>query len=207
MYFIRIIEETSTWEKVQKGLVPIKIGDEIVDELKTGEKVTFVVTDMNEEYIRIETKGHIGSKVPWHHTYIVDIPESDMFHYLHSTILETFPDDLKNIIETVERKYISYLQGVKSYECKLFLPDPLEVYGTLTFFSKEIPPEHIIYEQLEYYKHNRPLKGGKCWLNSARKEKNTSICCMDCQWEDSSIPWDKNYVSVCFFIKKHLYKI
>lgn len=157
---------------------------------------------MNEEYIRIETKGHIGPKVQWHNTYIVDVPKSDMFNYLHTTILESFPDELRNAIITTERKYISFHGGVKSYQCKLFLLDPLEIYGTLTLFREGIPSEHIIYDKLEYYKHNSPLKRGKCWLNSARKEGLSSVCCMDRQWEDSSAPWDKNYVSVCSFIKR-----
>ena len=33
VHFIRMVEEKSTWEKVQKGLTHIKIGDEIVEEV------------------------------------------------------------------------------------------------------------------------------------------------------------------------------
>jgi hypothetical protein len=203
-YLIKIIKEEipSSWEDIQRGRLDVKIGSEIVEKLKTGEEVIFVVTDMDEEYIRIETKGHIGPKVPWHHTCIVDVPKSDMFHYLHTKILESFPDELRNVIATTERKYISFRNGVKSYECKLFLPDPLELFGTFTTFKKEIPLEHVIYEQLEYYKHTPLSKGGKCWLNSGRKESFHSVCCMGGTFEESSVPWEKNYVSVCFLIKR-----
>lgn len=205
MYLLEIIEKKidSSWENVQRGLIDIEIGSEIVEKMKTGEKISFVITDMNEEYIRVETKSHIGEKVQWHHTYIVDVPESDIYQYLHTTIWDSFPEELKNAIAITQRKYISFNNGIKDYQCKLFLPDPQEIFGRVsTVLNKEIPSEYIIYDRLEYYKQNAVSKKGKCWLNSGRKEYFTTVSCIDGGWEDNSLPWKENFVSICFYIKR-----
>ena len=98
--------------------------------------------------------------------------------YLDNEIWALLPDDLQEVIATVDRKYMDGKEE-KIYQTKLFLPSASEVFDENNCFGEE-----NLYEQLDYYRdrHHRVKLNGfgggsACWwLSSPSSGSATSFC-------------------------------
>ena len=126
---------------IANGKVELSVGNTITTRMKSGKEVDFVITDVDDEAYRLESRDCMGRHDP--------MAEIDKFF---SDVWADLPDVLReNIIET-ERQYKDSNGKVRRVTRALFLPAASEIF----------PPESCcgdegLYEQMEWYKnvHNR----------------------------------------------------
>lgn len=121
---------------VGSDFVPHLIGAEFDIELTNGDNVKFVVTDMDEEGIRVESRNCYGGHIPM----------TKMEEHLYD-MLWLLPGYVKNRIIRTPRKHL-YKNGEEYTEdVLLFLPAASEV------FPEEMCNGDIgLYQQLDWYK-------------------------------------------------------
>lgn len=177
-----------SWEELARQIKSgddLAVGDKVDFQLKTGEKVTVVVTQSTEEYVRFESVDCIGGKeVPW----------------------SQLPEDLQAVIDPMTRKHKDHEGNVQEYEFKLFLPAASEVFD-----EDECYGDQGVYEQLDYYKDRRHrMKGAvkgedteSWWLASVRSGNSTNACYVSS--DGSAGYWyasNADRMPLCFCIKK-----
>lgn len=201
-----------SWEELAmqiKSGDDLAVGDKVDFRLKTGEKVTVVVTQSTEDYVRFESVDCVGGReVPWSYTGNTKcgIADSDVMKYLNEEIWSQLPEDLQAAIDPVTRKHKDYEGNVQEYEFKLFLPAVSEVFD-----EDECYGDQGVYEQLDYYKDRRNrMKGAKngedtelYWLASVRSGSSAGACSVgsngpEYYWSASNAL----RVPLCFCIKK-----
>lgn len=202
----------ASWEEIAKEIkegVEYEVGDKVDCELKSGEKVTFVITDVTDEYVRFESVDCIGDKeVYWSKegNTKCGLAISDVMNYLNDEIWNQLPDDLQRVIDPVTRKHKDSDGNVKEYRFALFLPAASEVFD-----EDECYGDQGVYEQLEYYKDRRNrMRGAKkgedtepYWLASVRSGSSAHACSVN--GSGGANAWGASYayrVPVCFCIKK-----
>lgn len=187
MVLTRSIREKRTWSDIQKMLqedtpvFELHRGDTIKEELKNQNLQEWVITDLGSDYIRFEAKNCIENK--YHKmnregTNAGGIASSLMQEYLDNDIWNVLPDDLQDVISTVDRKYMDGAEE-KTYQTKLFLPSASEVFDENNCYGEE-----NLYKQLDYYKdwhHKIKLNrfGGYStywWLSSQVPCSATDFC-------------------------------
>lgn len=201
-----------SWEELARQIKSgddLAVGDKVDFQLKTGEKVTVVVTQSTEEYVRFESVDCVGGKeVPWSDAGNTKcgIAASDVMKYLNEEIWSRLPEDLQAVIDPMIRKHKDHEGNMQEYEFKLFLPAAPEVFD-----EDECYGDQGVYEQLDYYKDRRHrMKGAvkgedteSWWLASVRSGNSTSACYVDDYGYACS--WTASYayrVPLCFCIKK-----
>lgn len=201
-----------SWEELARQIKSgddLAVGDKVDFQLKTGEKVTVVVTQSTEEYARFESVDCIGGKeVPWSDAGNTKcgIAASDVMKYLNEEIWSQLPEDLQAVIDTMTRKHKDHEGNVQEYEFKLFLPAASEVFD-----EDECYGDQGVYEQLDYYKDRRHRMKGAVkgedtepwWLASVRSGNSAYACYVSnggyaSYWYASDAP----RVPLCFCIKK-----
>ena len=67
MYFTTQTQQETDWAQIaaMAKAGQLKVGDEIADELKTGEPVTYVVAHITEELVHFISKDCLQQKYPW----------------------------------------------------------------------------------------------------------------------------------------------
>lgn len=171
----RTIMEEISWEMIKAALdrneVQYQVGDVVTSELRNGNPQEWVITDLGKDYIRFEARDCIKDaeqRMNKEYTNARGIALSGMQGYLDNEIWALLPDDLQDVIATVDRKYMDGKEE-KTYQTKLFLPSASEVFDENNCFGEE-----NLYEQLDYYKdrhHRVKLNGFGCgsaywWLSS-----------------------------------------
>lgn len=175
-----------SWQELARQIKSgddLAVGDKVDFQLKTGEKVTVVVTQSTEEYVRFESVDCVGGKeVPWSDAGNTKcgIATSDVMRYLNEEIWRQLPEDLQAVIDPMTRKHKDHEGNVQEYEFKLFLPAASEVFD-----EDECNGDQGVYEQLDYYKDRRHRMKG------AVKGKDTE------PWRLASVSYD-NSMLVCF---------
>ena len=153
---------------IANGKVELSVGNTITTRLKSGKEVDFVVTDVDDEAYRLESRDCMGRYDP--------MTEIDKFF---SDMWADLPDVLRdNIIET-ERQYKDGNGKVRKVTRALFLPAASEIFPPESCYGDE-----GLYEQMEWYKdvHNRVRafeKGGASdwyWTQSQYSGNTTFWC-------------------------------
>lgn len=201
-----------SWEELARQIKSgngLAVGDKVDFQMKTGEKVTVVVTQSTEEYVRFESVDCVGGEeIPWSDAGNTKcgIAASDVMKYLNEKIWSQLPDDLQTVIDPVVRKHKDHEGNVQEYEFKLFLPAASEVFD-----EDECYGDQGVYEQLDYYKDRRHRMKGEAkgedtelyWLASVGSGNSTYACLVGSNggayyWYAS----DAGRVPLCFCIKK-----
>lgn len=121
---------------VGSDFVPHLIGAEFDIVLTNGDNVKFVVTDMNDEWIRVESRNCYGGYIPM----------TKMEGHLNDMLL-LLPDYVKNRIIRTPRKHLDKNGEEYTEDALLFLPAASEV------FPEEMCNGDIgLYQQLDWYK-------------------------------------------------------
>lgn len=181
----RTIMEEFSWEMLKAALdrneMQYQVGDVVISELRNGNPQEWVITDLGKDYIRFEARDCIKDaehEINKEWTNVGGIALSGMQGYLDNEIWALLPDDLQEVIATVDRKYMDGKEE-KTYQTKLFLPSASEVFDENNCMGEE-----NLYEQLDYYKdrHHRvksnEFGGGKAhwWLSSPYSGSAASFC-------------------------------
>lgn len=201
----------ASWKEIQQAVkagIEFQVGDYVTDTLKNGEKITMVITDATDEYVRFESKDCVGERHVWNEN---DSNEggyfkSDIQNYLNTEIASLLPDEMLAVMSSTTRKWADKDGNEGEYECKLFLPAASEVFD-----EDECYGDKGLYEQLEYYKdcRNRMRSAADTddtcywWLASVRYGNSTNACLVNNRgyafiWFASSA----YRVPVCFLIKR-----
>ena len=185
MRISRTIREEISWEMIKAALdrneVQYQVGDVVTSKLRNGNPQEWVITDIGKDYIRFEARDCIKDaehEINKEWTNVGGIALSGMQGYLDNEIWALLPDDLQEVIATVDRKYMDGKEE-KIYQTKLFLPSASEVFDENNCFGEE-----NLYEQLDYYRyrhHRVKLNGFGCgsaywWLSSPYSGNATRFC-------------------------------
>lgn len=156
------------WEHLKR--VPLEVGTEIVDVLKTGKKVSFVVMD----------KGVIGLKnclsdkykMNCNHTNIGGWSESEMRRYLNEEIFGLLHEHLQRVINT---------RNIDGSEDKLWLFSETEIFGK-TYYGQPDSTQ----KQFAYFKDPKNRIITDCngeqscwWERSPSLAYSSSFCAVD----------------------------
>ena len=208
----RTIIKASSWEIIKDNLeqndVHCQIGDVVTSELRNGNVQQWTITDFGSDYIRFEARDCIKGviqKMNRESTNVGGIASSLMQEYLDNDIWNLLPDDLQDVISTVDRKYMDGAEE-KTYQTKLFLPSASEVFSADCRYGLE-----SLYEQLYYYKdchHRIKLSGfgddpANWWLSSPLSGYAKSFCYVTTAGAPySSSASGSRDVAPCFMIMK-----
>lgn len=203
----------ASWDEIQKALnagEKFCVGDYKTETLKNGQPVTLVVTDVQEDFVRFESKDCVGNPVSWNEkdTNEGGFPTSNVKKYLDETIWAQLPEELKAVIGNAQRKWLDKDGNEAEYTCKLFLPAASEVFDEDDCYGDE-----GLYEQLEYYEDRRNRMKGSAegsdtcawWLASVRSGISTDACGVSA--DGYAGDWSASYglrVPLCFLIKKEI---
>lgn len=203
----------ASWEEIQKALnagEKFCVGDYKTETLKNGQPVTLVVTDVQEDFVRFESKDCVENAVSWNEkdTNEGGFPASNVKKYLDETIWAQFPEELKAVIGSTQRKWLDKDGNETEYACKLFLPAASEVFDEDDCYGDE-----SLYEQLEYYEDRRNRTKGSTedsdtcgwWLASVGSSSSTGACIVNDS--ASAATWSASNtlrVPLCFIIKREI---
>lgn len=194
-------------EKIKNGVIQLEVGTAVFCELTDGTLTEFVVTDVNDQYVRFETRNFIGGKVVWNkqNTNKGGYPDSDIRSYVDSTIWNLLPKDLQAVISDVNREWKDKDGNCSTYTTKLFLPAASEVFGEGHRYG-----DNELYTQLDYYKNTRNTvrvdDNGYArvyWLASVSNNDSTGVCIVNSNgYADSWVTPSLYRMPICFQISK-----
>lgn len=124
--------EETNWGKVKELVAAgsLKVGDEISDNLLTGQKMVYVVADITEEEVKFASKDLLAERVVWNENgrNTGGFKESDLCRYLNEEVWAILPEELKAVIS--ERECLQIVKGKEErFMLKLWLPSEFEVFG------------------------------------------------------------------------------
>lgn len=124
--------EDASWDQVKELVAAggLKVGDEISDNLLTGQKMVYVVADITEEEVKFVSKDLLPERVVWNENgrNTGGFKESDLCRYLNEDIWAILPEELKEVIS--ERECLQIVEGKEErFKLKLWLPSEFEVFG------------------------------------------------------------------------------
>ena len=200
--------EETNWDCI-RALVRsdgLKVGDEITDQLLSGEKITYVVAHITEEEVHFVSKDCMEKRVPWNENgkNTGGFKESDLCRYLNEEVWNLLPEELREVIG--ERECLQIVDGEESrFFLKLWLPSEYEV------FEDDWASEVKEGQQFELFKDSRNrIKGAGdggsralWWLLSVCSGNSTYACFVnDIGYASYGSCSDAIRVPVCFTIKK-----
>ena len=124
--------EDASWAQAKELVAAgaLKVGDEISDNLLTGQKMVYVVADITEEEVKFVSKDLLPERVVWNESgrNTGGFKESDLCRYLNEDIWAILPEELKEVIS--ERECLQIVEGKEErFKLKLWLPSEFEVFG------------------------------------------------------------------------------
>ena len=125
--------EDASWAQVKELVAAgsLKVGDEISDNLLTGQKMVYVVADITEEEVKFVSKDLLPERVPWNESgkNTGGFKNSDLCRkYLNEVVWAILPEELKEVIS--ERECLQIVDGKEErFMLKLWLPSEFEVFG------------------------------------------------------------------------------
>ena len=157
----------------------LKVGDEIHDELTTGERITYAVAHITEKEVLFVSKNCMEQRVEWNESgyNTGGFKESDLCRYLNEVVWNILPEELKAVIS--ERECLQIVDGKEErYPLKLWLPTEYEV------FEDDWASEAKEGQQFEIFKDPRNRvklageEGGRArwWLLSVCAGYSTHAC-------------------------------
>ena len=123
--------ESTDWAQVaaMAAGAALKVGDEIHDELTTGERITYAVAHITEKEVLFVSKNCMEQRVEWNESgyNTGGFKESDLCRYLNEVVWNILPEELKAVIS--ERECLQIVDGKEErYPLKLWLPTEYEVF-------------------------------------------------------------------------------
>lgn len=199
--------EETNWDCI-RALVRsggLNVGDEIADELLTGEKITYVVANISQEEVYFISKDCLDQRVQWNTSGLNagGFKDSDVCRFLNETVWNMLPEELREVIG--ERECLQIVDGEESrFSLKLWLPSEYEV------FEDDWASEAKEGQQFEIFKDPRNrIKGAGdggsragWWLLSVCSGGSTDACLV--YGDGLAIYYDCSNayrVPVCFSIK------
>ncbi len=124
-------EETS-WDRVKAMVAAgaLKVGDEISDNLLTGERIVYVVADIGPDDVKFISKDCLPERLEWNEsgTNAGGFKESDLCKHLNEAVWNILPEELRAVIS--ERECLQIVEGKEErYPLKLWLPTEYEVFA------------------------------------------------------------------------------
>ena len=124
--------EETNWGQVKELVAAgsLKVGDEISDNLLTGQKMVYVVADITEGEVKFISKDLLAERMEWNESgrNTGGFKESDLCRYLNEVVWATLPEELRAVIS--ERECLQIVEGKEDrFMLKLWLPSEFEVFG------------------------------------------------------------------------------
>lgn len=200
--------EGTTWKDIAALVAAgsLKVGDQIEDELLTGEKMVYEVAHITEDRMDFISRDTMAERFTWNENgrNTGGFKKSDLCKALNGKAWEQLPEELKAVI--CERECIQVVDGEEEkFMLKLWLPSEYEVFGEEWFSDAKEG------EQLEIFKdpRNRIKMGGHggsrayWWLLSVYGGNSTSACSVSNNGnaDDDYCTCDFR-VPLCFSIKR-----
>ena len=172
--------EDASWAQVKELVAAsaLKVGDEISDNLLTGQKMVYVVADITEEEVKFVSKDLLPERVVWNESggNTGGFKESDLCRYLNEDIWAILPEELKEVIS--ERECLQIVEGKEErFKLKLWLPSEFEVFGE--GWASEVEEG----QQFELFKDSRNRvkfdqdgERANWWLLSVCAGNSTNAC-------------------------------
>lgn len=200
--------EGATWKDIAALVVAgsLKVGDQIEDELLTGEKMVYEVAHITEDRMDFISRDTMAERFTWNENRrnTGGFKESDLCKTLNEKVWEQLPEELKAVI--CERECIQVVDGEEEkFMLKLWLPSEYEVFGDGWLSDAKEG------EQLEIFKdpRNRVKMGehggsrATWWLLSVNGGSSTIACGVDGDGLASSSNCASDFrVPLCFSIKR-----
>ena len=173
--------EGTTWKDIAALVAAgsLKVGDQIEDELLTGEKMVYEVAHITEDRMDFISRDTMAERFTWNENgrNTGGFKKSDLCKTLNGKAWEQLLEELKAVI--CERECIQVVDGEEEkFMLKLWLPSEYEVFGEEWFSNAKEG------EQLEIFKdpRNRIKMGGHggsradWWLLSVNGGNSTGAC-------------------------------
>ena len=173
--------EETTWKDIAALVTAgsLKVGDQIEDELLTGEKMVYEVAHITEDRMDFISRDTMAERFTWNENRrnTGGFKKSDLCKALNEKVWEKLPEELKAVI--CERECIQVVDGKEEkFMLKLWLPSEYEVFGEEWFSDAKEG------EQLEIFKdpRNRVKMGGhggsraNWWLLSVSGGYSANAC-------------------------------
>ena len=200
--------EGTTWKDIAALVAAgsLKVGDQIEDELLTGEKMVYEVAHITEDRMDFISRDTMAERFTWNENgrNTGGFKKSDLCKALNEKVWEQLPEELKAVI--CERECIQVVDGEEEkFMLKLWLPSEYEVFGEEWFSDAKEG------EQLEIFKdpRNRIKMGGHggsraiWWLLSVYGGNSTLACSVNGSGLASSGHCTNDFrVPLCFSIKR-----
>lgn len=124
--------EDASWAQVKELVAAgaLKVGDEISDNLLTGQKMVYVVADITEGEVKFISKDLLAERMEWNESgrNTGGFKESDLCRYLNEVVWATLPEELRAVIS--ERECLQIVEGKEDrFMLKLWLPSEFEVFS------------------------------------------------------------------------------
>ena len=200
--------EGTTWKDIAALVAAgsLKVGDQIEDELLTGEKMVYEVAHITEDRMDFISRDTMAERFTWNENgrNTGGFKKSDLCKALNEKVWEQLPEELKAVI--CERECIQVVDGEEEkFMLKLWLPSEYEVFGEEWFSDAKEG------EQLEIFKdpRNRIKMGGhggsraSWWLLSVNGGDSTYACRVNSGgYADYYYCANDFRVPLCFSIKR-----
>lgn len=200
--------EETTWKDIAALVAAgsLKVGDQIEDELLTGEKMVYEVAHITEDRMDFISRDTMETRIAWNENgrNTGGFKESDACKILNEKVWEQLPEELKAVI--CERECIQVVDGEEEkFMLKMWLPSEYEVFGEEWFSDAKEG------EQLEIFKdpRNRIKMGGHggrrahWWLLSVNGGGSTYACNVSSNGYAGSYNCTDDFrVPLCFSIKR-----
>ena len=200
--------EGTTWKDIAALVAAgsLKVGDQIEDELLTGEKMVYEVAHITEDRMDFISRDTMAERFTWNENgrNTGGFKKSDLCKALNGKAWEQLLEELKAVI--CERECIQVVDGEEEkFMLKLWLPSEYEVFGEEWFSNAKEG------EQLEIFKdpRNRIKMGGHggsragWWLLSVNGGYSTGACFVDSNGNAVSRYCTGDFrVPLCFSIKR-----
>ena len=199
--------EDASWAQVKELVAAgaLKVGDEISDNLLTGQKMVYVVADITEGEVKFISKDLLAERMEWNESgrNTGGFKESDLCRYLNEVVWATLPEELRAVIS--ERECLQIVEGKEDrFMLKLWLPSEFEVFGDSWASEVEEGQQFELFKDpRNRVKFDQDGERATWWLLSVCAGYSAHACTV---YSDGSA---SNYgctyafrVPVCFSIKK-----
>ncbi len=201
--------ERTKWQQVKEmvkaGEGGLHVGDEILDTLKDGQKMAYVVAHITEKEAHFISKDCMPERVAWNEQggNAGGFRKSTLCRHLNTEVWKRLPEGLRAVID--ERECLQIVDGEEEhFPLKLWLPTEYEVFED-SYYSEVQEGE-----QFEIFKDVRNrIKGAgdggsrdSWWLLSAVGDSYKGACGVDRNGISGAGRCNtKLRVPVCFTIK------
>lgn len=199
--------EDASWAQVKELVAAgaLKVGDEISDNLLTGQKMVYVVADITEGEVKFISKDLLAERMEWNESgrNTGGFKESDLCRYLNEVVWATLPEELRAVIS--ERECLQIVEGKEDrFMLKLWLPSEFEVFSDGWASEAEEGQQFELFKDpRNRVKFDQDGERAYWWLRSVCAGNSTGACGVGSHGiAGHGSCSDALRVPVCFSIKK-----